>query len=174
MEPNAMKYLGMEFMNFRDYNFGAGGSHGFRWVDVRTFTIDDDLSDDRRILAGIIASVEYRDDYVGGGVDPSGTRHGPYWISSISADAFRSVDPTTATAVVEQWLQKCGTIPETLQHDLHDSAYQAIKASDSCYELNELGDSAINDYGNIHTEFHELVAIDRSAQKVALIVLSDD
>lgn len=169
-----MEYLGTEFVNFRDYEWGPAGSHAYQWVDIRSFGVDDAEGDDLRVLAGIIASEEYRDGYIGGGIDPDGVIHGPYWIASITPEAFRSTDSASASAVVDRWLTRCGTLPEALRRDLRDSAYRAIANSDACYELAELGESAIVEYGRIHTEFHELVAIDRSAKKAGLIVLADD
>ncbi|QIS05972.1 hypothetical protein F5X71_29945 [Nocardia brasiliensis] len=44
----------------------------------------------------------------------------------------------------------------------------------SRYLLRDLGSSAVNDYGDLHREFHEIVLIDKKERSVLLTVLSDD
>lgn len=73
-----------QFINFRDYEFDGGAHHLYRWMVIKTYDLASAISDDKAVIAGVIGSVEYRDDYVGGGVDPDGDVHGPYWLTSIS------------------------------------------------------------------------------------------
>ncbi|MFD4434148.1 hypothetical protein [Nocardia sp. NPDC058497] len=169
-----MKYIGMKFINFRDYDFEPGGRHCFQWVDVRTFMIPDSAANDDAVIDEVLRTVEYRDDYVGGGIDVDGIRHGPYWISSLSPSSFDLIDHKDAVDVLDRWLQNCGLVPAALRAELGSSVNDALAGADSIYLLKDLGDSAKNDYGNLHMEFHELMAIDRSAKVVSLIVLTDD
>lgn len=164
----------MKFINFRDYDFGADGSHKFQWVDVRTFKTPRVDATNDAILSSIIATVEYRDDYVGGGIDPDGIRHGPYWISSIAPSSFNEINAVTAADIFYQWLRNCGATPPSLASDLENSVVNAIRRSDAIFALKKLDQAAINDYGNLHIEFHELITIDRTSGEVALIVLTDD
>ncbi|MFD6394797.1 hypothetical protein [Nocardia sp. NPDC060259] len=164
----------MKFINFRDYDFEPGGRHCFQWVDVRTFIIPDSAVNDDAVIDGVLRAVEYRDDYVGGGIDVDGIRHGPYWISSLSPSSFDLIDHNGAVDILDRWLQNCGPVPTTLSEELKSSVNDALAGADSVYLLKDLGDSAINDYGNLHVEFHELLAIDRNTKLVSLIVLTDD
>ncbi|MFD4355731.1 hypothetical protein ACFWPX_24475 [Nocardia sp. NPDC058518] len=141
---------------------------------MRTFKIAQGDTANDAIISNVIDTVEYRDDYVGGGIDPDGIRHGPYWISSISPSSFDEIGATSATDIFYKWLLNCGTIPPSLTNELEQSVVNAIARSESVYVLKKLDETAINDYGNLHMEFHELIAIDRTSDKVALIVLTDD
>ncbi|WP_433663190.1 hypothetical protein ACQPW1_14245 [Nocardia sp. CA-128927] len=130
--------------------------------------------DDRATLDALINQVEYRDDYVGGGVDPAGTRHGPYWLDRLSPDVYEPVTGQNVVEIVREWLAECGTVPRELEDTIQRQVFDSVMGSANSYVLRDLDKSAINDYGDVHTEFHEIVVIDRTAQKVRLIVASDD
>ncbi|MEV0331354.1 hypothetical protein [Nocardia sp. NPDC050717] len=164
----------MKFINFRDYDFEAGSRHCFQWVDVRKFKLPNHTSSDTEVITRVINSVEYRDDYVGGGIDPDGSRHGPYWLHSLSPDSFDPTSAGDALEVLYTWLRNCGRLPANLEAELETHVIEPITSSESVYILRELDESAFNDYGNLHIEFHELIAIDRPARIATVIVLTDD
>ncbi|MGQ4601049.1 hypothetical protein [Nocardia sp. R6R-6] len=171
---HVLSYNGQSFINFRDFEFDAESSHRFQWIDLKKFDLSAVASDDKSILNALIASDEFKDDYVGGGVDPQGTRHGPYWLDRISADSYRLVGESTVVGILEKWVGRCGNAPRQLQESIGHQLFSPASAASSRYVLDDLGKSATNDYGDIHIEFHEIVLIDRTAQSVLLAVASDD
>lgn len=173
-DENVIKYTGTSFINFREFDFENGSSHRFQWIDIKVFDLVSSESDNQTILAALIASTEYRDDYVGGGVDPEGTRHGPYWLDKIPVDAYEQVGEATAIELVERWMSECGTIPVELQESVDRQVFDPIRTATDHYVLKRLGKSAVNDYGDLHREFHEIVLIDRKARSALLVVASDD
>ncbi len=42
------------------------------------------------------------------------------------------------------------------------------------YQLEDLGREAFHDWGGVHTDFHELILIDRAAGVLSLLVAADD
>jgi hypothetical protein len=168
------------FINFRDFDFDNPGDHGYRWVDLKHFGFssgssdDGDASDDRRLLAALIADVRFRDDYAGGGVEPAGTRHGPYWLDRVSVDAYRPVDEATADGILCGWACRYGTVPGALRDRLEREVHALVRAATGRYLLRDLGESEFHDWGGVHGEFHELVLVDRTARTLTLIVAADD
>ncbi|NJP44477.1 hypothetical protein [Actinacidiphila epipremni] len=95
-----LEFVGRTFVNFRDHVFPEDSTHGFRWVDLKSFRFRQG-SPDGELLEAVIAHEQFRDEYAGGGVDPDGTRHGPYWL--------RSVSPTgTSQSVATGSRRRCG------------------------------------------------------------------
>ncbi|MFF0531333.1 hypothetical protein ACFYT3_23470 [Nocardia amikacinitolerans] len=170
----SLRYSGQSFINFRNYEFAEGGSHRFRWIDLKKFELQSPELGDRSILEALTSTPEFPDDYVGGGIDPEGLRHGPYWLDRISADAYQLTERSSALDLLERWLAGCGVIPQSLRIEVDRQVLDPIRQSTSCYVLEELGDSAANDYADIHVEFHEIVVIDRVEKHVVLVVATDD
>ncbi|MFI1097339.1 hypothetical protein [Streptomyces sp. NPDC020917] len=83
-----MDFVGPTFVNFRDHVGPEGSTHGFRWVDLKSFRFRQG-GKDGELLAVVIAHEQFRDDYAGGGVAPDGTRHGPYWLRLVSPDGYQ-------------------------------------------------------------------------------------
>lgn len=163
-----------QFINFRDYEFDSGAHHLYRWIVIKTYDLTGAISDEKAIIAGIIGSVEYRDDYVGGGVDPRGNVHGPYWLTSITPDSYLPRDRSAIDSVLDKWLGRGGNIPSPLRSVIDEALRPLHDPSISCYELPRLGGSAINDYADIHNEYHEFLLISRNEKKALLLVASDD
>lgn len=168
-----LDYQDQVFINFRDF-FGRSPDHAFRWVDLKRFRLSRTAWSDAQILEALIRHDQFRDDYAGGGVDPVGTRHGPYWLDRISVDAYEPVDETTATRVLHGWASQYGELPGTLKATLERDVYPLVRAATSRYRLKALGAYALHDWGGVHGEFHELVVIDRAISSSALIVAADD
>ncbi|WP_227996092.1 hypothetical protein [Nocardia australiensis] len=169
-----LEYDRTSLVNFRDFEFDAGSSHCYQWIDVKRFNISEPESDDRAILAALVDSIQFRDDYIGGGVDPKGTRHGPYWRNRIDSDKYDPADTATAVDLLKRWTTRCGNIPPALQDAIEKQVLDPIRRSTSRYILGKLDGSAVNDYGFIHTEFHELFLIDRVSNSTLLVVAADD
>ncbi|MBC3840694.1 hypothetical protein GXW82_11715 [Streptacidiphilus sp. 4-A2] len=160
-------------MNFRDHPFPDGSGHGYRWVDVKTFRFPRD-SQDAALLAAVVAHEQFRDDYAGGGVDPGGTRHGPYWLRTASSDDYRPVTCTEAAQVLRQWADQHGSLPRSLENALEASLFTAVNSASRLYRLRDLGSTAFHDWGGVHIDFHEFVAIDDHRQILTLLVAADD
>ncbi|MEV0374536.1 hypothetical protein AB0I10_32925 [Streptomyces sp. NPDC050636] len=183
MEPvPALVRLDSLFINFQDFDFPQGSSHGYRWVDIKRFRVPSDMPpalppdmhDERNVLAALIAHLEFRDTYDGGGVDPDGTRHGQWWLDRIAPDSYRAVDDTAAIGIIDTWAIGQGTLPKQLEARLRAEIYSPIRSSTDRFALGDLPKDAVHDYGPIHIDFHELVLIDRPASTVTLLVAADD
>lgn len=163
------------FINFRDHGLADvldhGFDHGFRWINLKRFGYPASAADEREVLAALIADVQFRDDYAGGGVDPDGLRHGPYWTRNITPDAYRAVTEADVSRTLRAW---AGPLPRTLDDTVDDAVHATLRAATSCYELLDLGREAFHDWGGVHGEFHEFVVIHRPSASLALIVAADD
>lgn len=168
-----LDYRGQAFINFRDF-FGLSPDHAYRWVDLKRFALPSTAWSDTQLLDALIGHDEFRDDYAGGGVDPVGVRHGPYWLNRISVEAYEPVDEMTAANIVRVWASQYGELPQRLEATLERDVHALVRAATSRYRLTVLGEDALHDWGGVHTEFHELVVIDRDTDTAALIVAADD
>lgn len=169
-----LTYLDDVFINFRDHVFDESGGHGFRWINIKRFRLPADEPGGQDVLAALIANVQFRDDYAGGGVQPDGTRHGPYWTRSVTVDAYRAVTRDDAATTLRTWADRHGPLPGTLADVLAREVHPAVRTATSCYELPDLGREAFHGWGGVHTDFHEFVAIDRPESSLTLIVAADD
>ena len=116
----------------------------------------------------------FRDDHIGSGVDPSGTRHGPYWIDRITPDTYTPASADSVIALVTRWVDQCGVIPDVLRRTLDQEVFRPARTTTRVVTLPRLDNSAVHDYGFIHTEFHEIVTIDSTHRMLRLIVAADD
>lgn len=177
-----LRFLGRTFVNFRDYAFAEPGAQAFRWCDVKTFALPAgaaagaaaDASADGELLAALVAHEQFRDDYAGGGVEPEGLRHGPYWLSLLPASSYRPVTAAEALPVLRGWATQFGPVPAELDADLDAALYGVVEAADRCYHLPDLGTDAFHDWGGVHCDFHEYVAVDTARSRLTLLVAADD
>lgn len=160
-------------MNFRHHDFSEPSAHGYRWVDVRSFGIPRGAQDGE-LLTALVAHEQFRDDYAGGGVDPGGIRHGPYWLRHVTAHAYRAVGKAEALSTIRDWVDQYGPVPESLEEALASQVFDAVDSATSCYRLRDLGSRAFHDWGGVHADFHEYVAVDRERALVKLVVAADD
>ncbi|MFJ8540306.1 hypothetical protein [Streptomyces sp. NPDC093591] len=170
---HALTHWDSPFVNFRHFDFEDGRGHGYRWVHVKRFHLPTDASTDRDLLSALIAHPEFRDTYDGAGLwlEP---RHGQWWSDRITPDTYAVADEAIARDVIDTWATRGADLPAALETRLHEVVYQPIRQATSRYTLGALPDDAHHDYGPIHTEFHELVLIDRSLGVLALVVAADD
>ncbi|MFI0943274.1 hypothetical protein [Streptomyces sp. NPDC021020] len=167
-----LTHEGSIFLNFRHYAFPAPMGHGFRWVDAKYLRPPAGPASDRELLAAVVAHEQYRDDYAGGGVDPEGTRHGPYRLASVTPDAYEPLTGERGAQILRAWLGP--GIPAELSADLHRDVFAPLTAADSVHHLRALGNEHFHDWGGVHGEFHEFVLVDRAAARVTLLVAADD
>lgn len=167
------RYLDGSLLNFRDFEFGPGGSHCYQWVDIKVFRIDA-VRDDKELLRLLIGAEQFRDGYIGAGVEPAGVVHGPYFREHISPDSYTQVFSESVVDLVTAWVNNCGVVPESLWEAVNRLVFEPVGAADSLFLLRRLDPSTVVDYGFIHTEFHEIVTIDRTERIVQLIVAADD
>ncbi len=162
------------FINFRDYTFQDPRSHGFRWVDIKHLRLAAESFGGREPLAALIGHEQFRNDYAGGGVLAEGARHGPYWLSQVTPDAYEAVSREESAHVLWRWARRFGDVPAKLRLDLQQKVFDSLAAADQIHCLSGLGDEAVHDWGRVHEEFHEFVLIDRSAGRITLLVAADD
>ncbi len=171
---HSLTYWDSPFINFRDFDFPDGRSHGYRWVHIKRFHLPADMPADRDLLAALIAHPEFRDTYDGAGVWLE-ARHGQWWADRITPGAYAAVDASTAISTIHTWATDGDPLlPRGLDARLRQSVYTPIRRATSRYALGALPEDARHDYGPIHTEFHELVLIDRHLGTLALLVAADD
>ncbi|MFE5793090.1 hypothetical protein ACFQ8C_11015 [Streptomyces sp. NPDC056503] len=165
---------GTAFVNFRDHTFADRHAHAYRWVDVKRFRLPSGDVADRDLLAALVAHEQFRDDYAGGGVDPGGTRHGPYRLHLVTPDAYRRIDRERASDLLRTWAEQHGPVPGTLAEALRREVLDALADADAVHHLDGLGEDEYHDWASVHGEFHELVLVDRRAGRLALLVAADD
>ncbi|MFC4947073.1 hypothetical protein [Pseudonocardia sp. GCM10023141] len=165
-------------INFRHFDFPPGSHHGFRWVDIKRYTMPSgpavDRAADRAVLAALIADPQFRDTYDGAGADSNSNRHGQWWLDRLAPSAYERVGARAATAVISSWATQHGSLPDELGASLMHEVYAPILMASSRYLLGRLPVQAMHDYGPVHVDFHELVLIDRESGSLLLIVAADD
>ena len=161
-------------VNFRRFAFPDPAEHGYRWVDVKCFEFATAPPTDKAIMQALITEGHFADDYAGGGISTDAAIHGPYQLAHITAEAYEGIDTQSAVGVLDSWACQYGSVPADLADVLSTRVYGLIARASSCYRLRELDKAARHDWAGVHTQFHELVAINRVAGTVALIVAADD
>lgn len=161
-------------VNFRNFAFADPLDHGFRWVDIKVFSLTAMPPADEIVLAALIVDERFADGYAGAGSDPTGSIHGPYRRSRISADSYERLDATSAIGIVDSWAREFGALPGELARTLEESVYARIRSACSCFRLRDLDATASHEWAGVHTHFHELVTVDRANGTLALIVAADD
>ncbi|MET8797686.1 hypothetical protein ABZV91_14755 [Nocardia sp. NPDC004568] len=169
-----LEYEGTSFINFRDFDFPEGGNPSRQWIDIKQFTITAPPPADRDLLSALIGDQQFRDDYIGGGVDPQGTRHGPYWIDRITPDSYTPASADSVIALVTRWVDQCGIVPDALRQAIDQEVFKPARTATHIVTLPRLDASAVNDYGFIHNEFHEIITIDTVGRTLRLTVAADD
>lgn len=173
MDP-VIDFRDQKLINFRCFAFDEPLDHGFRWIAVKRFQVPASPCADTLILRSLIGEDQFADGYAGGGVDPTGEIHGPYRIRHITAEAYDRIEPAAAISRIEVWATQHGSLPEPLVDALEKQVYAPIRDATSLYRLNDLGRDSFHDWGGVHSEFHELVVIDRAECTLLLVVAADD
>jgi hypothetical protein len=117
---------------------------------------------------------ERQPTYAGGGVDPDGTRHGPYWLRSVSPDGYQPVSCDMATQTLRRWACQHGELPESLRDVLDTELLTVVISASRLYRLRDLGSTCVHDWGGVHLDFHEFITIDEERQSMTLLVAADD
>ncbi|MFF0476390.1 hypothetical protein [Streptomyces sp. NPDC004284] len=149
------------------------GPHGYRWVDGKSFRFPRNVPDGE-LLAALVAHEQFRDDYAGGGIDPEGIRHGPYWRGNVTARAYEPIGNSEALRTLRAWTDRHGSVPESLEEALASAVCAVIDTATHCYHLRDLGPRAFHDWGGVHMDFHEYVAVDHERSLLTLLVAADD
>jgi hypothetical protein len=163
-----------DLLLYRDRVFINFKNNTFQWVDIKRFQLPGTPCGDRTALGLLLRHVRYRDSYAGSADEDSGNLHGSYWLHNITIDSFTSVDATTEVHTLRAWAERYASLPDTARDGLERDLYPLIQDATSLYRLKGLGREAFHDWGGVHTEFHELVLINRTAGTLALVVASDD
>jgi hypothetical protein len=155
----------------------------FMWVQLTHFSLDPSL-DDGLVLGGLIASRGYVHDYA----SPFNAEaplsepalHGRWYRHRIEAEMFEPWSASDAEAVIQDWAENqewtepgCRQPPEV--HARLAPVYNLLRAG-SVYKLRDPGENAEHEYGWVtgNLGFHEFVIIDRTAERLHVIVASDD
>ncbi|MGX1807719.1 hypothetical protein ACWIGI_18535 [Nocardia sp. NPDC055321] len=172
---SGIEYIDRSFINFRTFEFGPGGHHCFQWIAIKNYKFDNVEMADQQLIAAVMKTVEYRDDYVGGGVDPQGIVHGPYLLSGLSVDSYSASNGQRAVQILKGWLEACGEMPPTLRSAVQKLVVDRLEAPCSTiYTLDDLPNRLRSDFSDIHQAFHEFVIIDRARLELLLVVATDD
>ncbi|QNI05680.1 hypothetical protein GAN17_04780 [Mycobacterium kubicae] len=159
-------YQGEVFVNFRTSR---------QWVVMKLFALPAE-SDDYQILDLLIRHLRYRDSYATPEFKDAKTIHGPYWLYAIAPELFFPVSAVDAAALIRTWAEYDVPLTDIDREAMEREVYPRIHAATSRYQLPDLVDTAQHDWGSTVgcTGFHEFVLIDRRANRVALVVASDD
>jgi hypothetical protein len=146
-----------------------------QWVSIKVFTVPADV-DDRSALAAMIAHVRYRDNYAGTGDTDMVDKHGPYWLTAITPEAFVVADPAAVDTVIRTWAGYYTPWPAADREAMDREVYPRIHHATVIYQLPDIRAIAQHDWGDIvgSDGFHEYVTIDRTTGELALMVASDD
>lgn len=146
-----------------------------QWVSIKVFALPADV-DDRSALAAMIAHARYRDSYAGTGDTDMVDKHGPYWLSAITPEAFVVADPVAVDTVIRTWAGYYVPWPAADREAMDREVYARIQHATVIYQLPDIRATAQHDWGEIvgSDGFHEYVTIDRATGELALVVASDD
>ncbi|MEU6057572.1 hypothetical protein [Streptomyces sp. NPDC047097] len=105
---------------------------------------------------------------------PERTRHGSYWLSRVTPDAYEAISREWSVRLLREWVDQFGEVPAALEVQLRCRAFDGLVSADRVYHLSGLGDEDVPDWGRVHDCFHEFVLIDRSAGRITLLIAADD
>lgn len=159
-------YQGEVFINFRTSR---------QWVSIKLFALPPD-ADDHEVLALLIRHVRYRDSYGGTGDRDMETIHGPYWLKAITPEVFFSASAVNTEALIRTWADYTVALTAEDRAAMEREVYPRIRSATSRYQLPDLRDTALHDWGSSvgSDGFYEFALIDRQSGSVALLVASDD
>jgi hypothetical protein len=143
----------------------------WHWAIVKTFSIDGDL-DDGALLRGLLAHPEYRDELWSGRITDKPI-HGPYNLVRITPDVFAAISRDGAVASFRRWVDEAASGAHDVEGD-PDAIVASISASDTIYQLKDLGARANHHFGWILYDFIELVLIQRTTSQLHLVVGAGD
>ncbi|MFF2747511.1 hypothetical protein ACFVVA_18420 [Kitasatospora sp. NPDC058048] len=173
METTAeLVHLERTLVDFGDFGF-EGNRHAFRWVDIKRFGLGGTGTHDRDVLAALIAHPQFRDTYDGAGAR-DWPRHGQWWVERITPDSYAPVPAQAAVDLLETWTLQHGPVPPALLARLEREVHAPARRAHARYLLVHPPEDARHDYGPVHTDFHELVLVDRATDTVTLLVAADD
>jgi hypothetical protein len=167
--------LSLEFVDSRHVVQFADGT--YRWIDVKRFRQDRPVPGlEHRLLPVLLEQPNMRDLYfgVGHGDEPSTEPvHGPYWLTSVTPDAYRSVTPGEARAVLVEWLEQYGPDKsKPIVGDMND-AFRLFEQSPFIYQLSLDDPHLVRVPWSAAGVFHEFVAVEPEGG-VLVIVACDD
>lgn len=81
---------------------------------------------------------------------------------------------TDALRTLHSWASQHGSIPESPEETLTSTVHAPIDSATSCYHLQDLGHQQFHDWGGVHVDFHEYIAIDQDRALLTLLVAADD
>ncbi|BCJ46834.1 hypothetical protein GCM10010168_36440 [Actinoplanes ianthinogenes] len=154
------------FINFRNGTY--------QWVDVQHFRRAQSpaAGHDRELLAALTGHSLFGHDYGGGEAGDDPDRHGPYWRARITPDSYEQAAPEAAEQLLRSWAEQHAPVSRAIRSDLETHLHATLRAAETLYRLRGLGREAFHDWGGVHVEFHEFVAL--TPTHLTLIVAADD
>jgi hypothetical protein len=157
---------------------GLGGDGYYDWVNIKHFTVRPSAGPADSALDSLTKHVRFRDNYAekDSHERDSVEIHGPYKLASISPASFEPVSAEAARETLRSFVMLYGTPAEHADrlHVMEAATSATLTAADEIYRLGVLGEAARHDWGWVVRDFTELVAIDRTAGRLSLIVAAQD
>lgn len=155
----------------------------FMWIQLTHFSVDSSL-DDRSVLGGLIACPGYVHDYASPFdaeapvTEPA--LHGRWYRDQIRVEMFEPSSASDAEAIIQgwadnqEWTEPGYRQPPEVQARLAP-VYDLLRAG-TVFRLRNPGKDAEHEYGFVTggMGFHEFVVIDRTSERLHLLVASDD
>lgn len=167
----ALRYEGHELFRFP-------GRGAFDWIDVKRFALEPPDLPGADALALLIGHDRFRDTYATATShdEDGGELHGPYRLRCIEPASYERVDGETGLRILSTFARKRSTDEDVATREAVVIARVAplLDAADDCYRLRDLGQDAAHDFGFILDDFTELVVVDRSAGRLAVIAAAED
>jgi hypothetical protein len=156
--------------------------HTFMWVQLTRFGMTP--GNDQDVLAALIASPGYDDDYASplhvGEERNEPAVHGRWRLSAIHTGMFEPTTAATAEARIRSWVDDQPWNDPTYRQpaEVHlrlQKVYDLLRTGD-LYTLRNPREESMHVYGSStgHLGFHEFVVINRVAGAVHVVVASDD
>jgi hypothetical protein len=143
------------------------------WLDVTRFLFDRDTTD-RSTLDALVTNAYYRDDYLvpGSALTPQGTRHGPYRLDCLTAEAFELTDRPSAEETLYRWADESRRATDQHYPAAIRTSERIIAATTSIFHLKDLRETCEHEYGRLLGDFHEFVLLNRHDGILTLLVAS--
>jgi hypothetical protein len=172
-----MASVELTFLERADSTLGGDGFYD--WVDVKHFALRPSGCRADEALGTLIAHVRFRDSYADEDSyeHDSVSIHGPYELASIGVASYEPVSADVARETLESFVMLYGggaADDADRMKVMTTITSPVLDAADEIYRLRDLGDAARHEWGWVVRDFTELVAIDRSAGRLSLIVAAQD
>lgn len=167
----SLTFIGREFRAFN-------GDGEYDWVDVKRFAMQPTSMSPRDALALLIGHVRFRDNYATATSheEDSVELHGPYWLNRVSVSSYHDVSPELARQAFTNFASRYCTPEEAAPRVqlVEKHVLPLVAGATDLFQLQDLGQHAVHDWGWVLDDFTEVAAINRTSGQLALIVAAED